>query len=130
MKIIDVTLTLFTWDGIPAVSYGPGIRMQAASSTLGLLALVTDSGLTGHAFLGGANRGAELEGRGLIDALKPLLMGQDALERERLYQSLWRRGRLTMIRAIQISSPSMRASSREPLSPQLTGAGHISRTPA
>jgi L-alanine-DL-glutamate epimerase-like enolase superfamily enzyme len=100
MKIIDVTLTLFTWDGIPPTLYGPNIRIPGGSSTLGLLAIVTDAGITGHAFFGGANRGAETEGRSLIDAFKPLLMGQDPLDRERLNQSLWRRGRLTLVRAI------------------------------
>ena len=57
MKIVDVTLTLFTWDGIPAVAYAPDIRIAAGDSTLGLLAIVTDEGITGHAFFGGANRG-------------------------------------------------------------------------
>jgi len=66
MKITDVTLTLFTWDGIPAVAYGPDIRIPQGSSTLGLLAIATDDGLTGHAFFGGANRGAQVEGRALI----------------------------------------------------------------
>ena len=84
MKITDVTLTLFTWDGIPAVAYGPNIRIPAGSSTLGLLAIFTDEGITGHAFFGGANRGAQIEGRALIDALKPQLLGQDPLDRERL----------------------------------------------
>jgi hypothetical protein len=41
MKIVDVTLTLFTWDGIPPIRYGPNIRMPGGSSTLGLLAIVT-----------------------------------------------------------------------------------------
>ena len=100
MKITDVTLTLFTWDGIPPVIYGPNIRMPGGSSTLGLLAIVTDSGVTGQAFFGGANRGAETEGRSLIDAFKPLLIGQDPLDRERLNQAMWRRGRLTLVRAI------------------------------
>jgi L-alanine-DL-glutamate epimerase-like enolase superfamily enzyme len=100
MKIVDVTLTLFRWDGIPSIAYGPNIRMQGGSSTLGLLAITTDDGIIGHSFFGGANRGAEVEGRSLIDALKPLLMGQDPLDRERLYQSMWRRGRLTLVRAI------------------------------
>ena len=31
MKIANVTLTLFTWDGIPPVSYGPNITMGSSS---------------------------------------------------------------------------------------------------
>ncbi|MGA2841084.1 MAG: enolase C-terminal domain-like protein [Steroidobacteraceae bacterium] len=100
MKIDDVALTLFRWDGIPPVVYGPNIRMPGGPSTLGLLAISTDDGATGHSFLGGATRGAELEGRALIETLKPLLMAQNPLDRERLNQRMWGRGRLTMVRAI------------------------------
>ena len=100
MKIVDVKLTLFRWEGVPPVSYGPNIRLSGGTSTLGLLAIVTDEGLTGHAFLGGATRDAEIEGLALIQTLKPLLLGQNPLDRERLYQRIWGRGRLTMVRAI------------------------------
>jgi L-alanine-DL-glutamate epimerase-like enolase superfamily enzyme len=100
VKIVDVKLTLFRWDGIPAVSYGINIRFPGGTSTLGLLAINTDEGVTGHAFLGGATRDAELEGRTLIQALKPLLLDQNPLDRERIYQRMWGRGRLTMVRAI------------------------------
>src|SRR5665213_3467406 len=95
MKIIDVTLTLFTWDGIPPVIYGPNIRLPGGFSTLGLLAMVTDAGITGHAFFGGANRGAEIEGRGLIDARNPRRGGQAPLAREPLNKAMGRRGRQT-----------------------------------
>jgi L-alanine-DL-glutamate epimerase-like enolase superfamily enzyme len=100
MKIVDVQLTLFTWNGIPAVNYGNNIRLAGGSSTLGLLEIKTDEGVTGHAFLGGAARDAEIEGLSLIKSLKPLLLGRDPLDRESLYQTLWGRGRLTMVRSI------------------------------
>ena len=48
MKIVDVTLTLFAWDDIPATQYGFHSKF-AGSSALGLLRLVTDQGLEGHA---------------------------------------------------------------------------------
>ncbi len=99
MKIADVTLTVFTWDGIPPVSYGPNITM-GSSSTLGLLAITTDEGVTGHAFLGAADRGAVFDGPQLIDRLKPVLMGHNPLDRERLNHRLWDRGRSTMTRSI------------------------------
>ena len=99
MKITDVTLTLFTWDGIPPVSYGPNIVL-ASASTLGLLAITTDAGLTGHAFLGAADRGADFDGRQLIDRLKPVVLGQNPLDRELLNQRLWGRGRSTLTRCI------------------------------
>jgi L-alanine-DL-glutamate epimerase-like enolase superfamily enzyme len=76
--------------------------MSRASGTsqLGLLAIETDDGVRGHAFLGSAMRGAHLDGQSLIQYLKPVLVGQDPLDRERLNQALWKRSRNTTFRAI------------------------------
>ena len=52
MKITDVTLTLFAWDDIPATTYGSHTGRFGGKSQLGLLRLITDQGLEGHAFLG------------------------------------------------------------------------------
>jgi L-alanine-DL-glutamate epimerase-like enolase superfamily enzyme len=100
MKITDVTLTLFAWGGIPATQYGQHTGRFGGQSQLGLLAIVTDEGVEGHAFLGSAMRGAHLDGESLIQYLKPVVLGQDPLERERLYQALWHRNRATTLRAI------------------------------
>ena len=100
MKITDVTLTLFAWDNIPATSYGAHTGRFSGASTLGLLAIATDQGITGHAFLGSAFNAADLDATGLIRNLKPVLMGQNALDRERLYQAMWKRVRTTTVRAI------------------------------
>ena len=100
MKITDLTLTLFAWDDIPATTYGRHTGKFQGSSELGLLKLHTDEGLAGHAFLGSASRGASNDAASLIKALKPLVMGQDPLERERLFQDLWSRNRNTTYRAI------------------------------
>ena len=51
MKIQDVTLTLFSWDDIPATSYGAHTGRFSGGSKLGLLAITTDQGL-GRAHLG------------------------------------------------------------------------------
>ena len=100
MKITDVTLTLFSWENIPATSYGAHTGKFSGSSKLGLLSIHTDEGITGHAFLGSAFYAADLDGPGLIRNLKPLLVGQDPLQRERLYQSMWKRVRTTTVRSI------------------------------
>jgi L-alanine-DL-glutamate epimerase-like enolase superfamily enzyme len=100
VKITDVTLTLFAWGGIPATQYGRHTGRFGGSSQLGLLAITTDQGLTGHAFLGSASRGAHLDGQSLIEVLKPIVMGQDPLDRERLYQGMVTRTRGTTLRAI------------------------------
>ncbi len=100
MKITDVTLTLFAWDNIPATSYGRHSARPTGNSDLGLLAVSTDEGITGHAFLGTSSNPASLDGPGLIRFLKPTLMGQDPLDRERLNIALWGRARAASIRSI------------------------------
>ena len=100
MKITDLTLTLFAWDEIPATTYGRHTGTFSGSSQLGLVAVDTDAGLRGHAFLGSAMRGAHLDGQSLVQFLKPLVLGQDPLDRERLYQAMWRKNRQTTLRAI------------------------------
>jgi L-alanine-DL-glutamate epimerase-like enolase superfamily enzyme len=100
VKITDVDLTLFAWDDIPATVYGPLTGAFGGRSQLGLLAVRTDAGIAGHAFLGTAMRGANLDAESLIVTLKPLVMGQDPFDRERLYQAMVRRLRSTTLRAL------------------------------
>ena len=63
----------------------------------------TDTGVEGHAFLGSAMRGAHLDAASLIEVLKPIVLGQDPLDRERLYHALWQRSRSTT--AARASAP-------------------------
>ena len=100
MKITDLTLTLFSWDDIPATRYGQHTGAFSGSSQLGLLTIDTDAGLSGHAFLGSSSRGAQMDGESLIHYLKPIVMGSDPLERERLYGAMYRKARMTTLRAI------------------------------
>src|SRR5260370_25040703 len=100
MKITDVTLTLFSWESIPSTIYGHHTARPTGQSDLGLLAITTDDGLVGNAFLGTSSNPASLDGPGLIRFLKPVLMGQDALDRERLNRLMWRRARAATVRAI------------------------------
>jgi L-alanine-DL-glutamate epimerase-like enolase superfamily enzyme len=100
MQITDVTLTLFAWDDIPATTYGRHTGRFSGTSQLGLVTLTTDGGVQGHAFLGSAQRGAHLDGQSLIQFLKPVVVGEDPLDRERLYQAMWQKSRQTTYRAI------------------------------
>jgi len=99
MKITDVTLTLFAWDDIPPTTYGAHSRFSG-SSALGLLRIITDEGLEGHAFLGSASNSAATDGQGLITHLKPMLMDRNPLHREALVQDLWKKQRACGVRAI------------------------------
>jgi L-alanine-DL-glutamate epimerase-like enolase superfamily enzyme len=87
MKIDDVSLTIFTWDNIPATTYHQG-ALASSASNLGLLRIRTDAGLEGHAFLGSATNPAAMDGPQLIRSLKPMLMGKDPLERERIHAGM------------------------------------------
>jgi L-alanine-DL-glutamate epimerase-like enolase superfamily enzyme len=100
MKITDVTLTLFAWDNIPPTSYGAHSGRFAGSSALGLLRLMTDQGIEGHAFLGSAMNPATSDGQALITHLKPVLLGKNPLDRERLNQEIWTRQRSAGVRPI------------------------------
>ncbi|HEY1229419.1 MAG TPA: mandelate racemase, partial [Ramlibacter sp.] len=100
MKITDVTLTLFAWDDIPATSYGAHTGKFSGASKLGLLKIETDEDVTGHAFLGSAFFPADSDGGSLVRVLKPLVLGQHPLDRERLYQAMFKRVRTTTVRCI------------------------------
>jgi len=100
VKITDVELTLFAWDGIPTTTYGRHTGRFAGASQLGLLTIRTDQGVEGHAFLGSAMRPATLDAQSLILALAPAVMGEDPLDRERLYQAMAQRIRTTTLRAL------------------------------
>ena len=87
MKIDDVSITIFGWENIPATIYHQGAT-AASGSNLGLLRIHTDAGLEGYAFLGSASNPAAMDGPQLIRSLKPMLMGQDPLQRERLHAGM------------------------------------------
>ena len=52
MKIIDLTLTLFKWEGIPVGLAKRHTGRIGGDSQIGLLAISTDEGIKGHSFLG------------------------------------------------------------------------------
>jgi len=90
MKITDVTVTLFKWENIPLKSYDAAVKMVTTHSDLGLVRIKTDEGLEGHGFLGLSLHPASLDAPHLVRFLKPKLMDQNPLDRERLYQNLSR----------------------------------------
>ena len=100
MKITDVSLTLFAWDSIPPTIYGHHTARPTGNSDLGLLRIVTDEGIEGNAFLGTSSNPASLDGPALIRFLKPIVLGEDPLDRERLNKLLWARARVATVRSI------------------------------
>jgi L-alanine-DL-glutamate epimerase-like enolase superfamily enzyme len=100
MKIRDVTVTLFGWDEIPPTRYSSRTARTVGKSQLGLVTITTDEGIEGHAFLGSAYAPADLDAPALVRVLKPALVGQDPLDRERLNHALWQRVRAASVRLI------------------------------
>lgn len=100
MKITDLTVTMFSWDNIPTAHYGDRNPIFSGRSEMGLVTLHTDEGVDGHAFLGSSFRGAALDVTSLVRHLKPAVIGQNPLDRERLHQALLRRIRATTYRAV------------------------------
>ena len=88
MKINDLTLTLFKWEGIPKQLTKWHTGPTGSTSRLALVTVSTDEGIEGHAFLGTSGRSAELDAKSLIHYLKPAVMGQNPLDRERLHEAM------------------------------------------
>ncbi len=100
MKVTDVTLTLFKWEGLPTLQYSPANPVITGASQLGLLRIETDEGITGESFLGASMRGAQVEAWSVMQFLKPVVMGRNPLDREAIYHDLMRRLRATTLRGI------------------------------
>ena len=101
MRITDVSITLWAWEGIPPTRYTKTIASAGSGSTeLGLLHIVADDGSDGYAFLGSALGSAAADAKALVGRLKPILMGEDPLARERIWQTMMRRTRGQLLRAI------------------------------
>ena len=91
---------MFEWRDLPAASYSDANPAAAAAPELGLVAIETDAGVTGHAFLGASFRSARLDVLSLTRHLKSAVIGQDPMDRERLWLALSKRIRATTYRCI------------------------------
>ncbi len=100
MRIRDVTVTLFGWHDIPPTRYHGRAPRAGGSSRLGLVRILTDEGVEGHAFLGSSYVPADLDAPILVRLLKPILIGRDPLDRERMNQDMWARVRAAPVRLI------------------------------
>ena len=78
MKITDVTITLFEWDGIPLTNYSAisgTLGNFGGKAMMGLVTVSTDDGVQGHSFLGTSSQGADFDAASLISIMKPRLRG-------------------------------------------------------
>ncbi|MEM7219414.1 MAG: enolase C-terminal domain-like protein [Pseudomonadota bacterium] len=89
MKIVDVAVTVWEWRDIPPTRYTLRVKSSGSRSThMGLVRIITDDGIEGHAFLGSALSPLGNDAELIVKRYKPLLLGQDPLARERIWQSM------------------------------------------
>jgi len=107
MRITDVTVILWEWKDIPPMRYTRTVASSKSRKTqMGLIRISTDEGVDGYAFMGSALGSAQDLAPFIIQALKPTLMGEDPLARERIWQTMMRRlrgQRLTAVSAVDVA---------------------------
>lgn len=107
MKITDVTVTLWEWRDIPPTRYTLTVTSSKKGKTqMGLVRISTDEGVDGYAFLGSSMASAKRDAPYIVQAMKPTLMGQNPLDREKIWQTFIRRmagQRMTTISAIDVA---------------------------
>ena len=107
MKITDVKITVWEWNDIPPTRYTLNVKSSGTRSThMALVKIITDEGIEGHAFLGNALSSLGNDANVIIDRFKPMLVGQDPLAREKIFQrmSTWAMGPiLRVIGAIDVA---------------------------
>jgi L-alanine-DL-glutamate epimerase-like enolase superfamily enzyme len=89
MKITDLTLRNVRWT-----------LSDGGNSTLGVVEITTDEGISGHSFLGTTWRGAGHDSPFLFEVIKPLILGRDALQIGGIWNDLFGSRREISIRAI------------------------------
>ena len=101
MRIEDVSVTLWEWRDIPATRYTTTVTSSSTHSTqMGLVHIVADDGSDGFAFLGSALGSGAGDSDTLVKRIKPMLIGEDPLARERLWQNMMRRTRGMLMRVV------------------------------
>ena len=91
MKITNVKVDLSSWETEPWKT-GVGAAFGGAVQ-LGVVTVETDAGISGHAFLGSSMVGAEHSARGLVEFVKPHLMGENPQDIGRLWWRMWKLNR-------------------------------------
>ncbi len=107
MRIADIKVTVWEWKDIPPTRYTLKAKSSGSGTAhMGLVRIITNDGLEGHAFLGSALSALGNDAKLIIDHYKPMLIGQDPLDRERIYQRMsgWAMGGiLRVIGAIDVA---------------------------
>ena len=100
MRITDVQVIVWEWRDIPPTRYTLKVRSAGSRSThMALVKIITDEGIEGHAFLGSALSALGNDAKLIVERYKPLLIGQNPLNRERIWQSMsnWAMGSIMRV---------------------------------
>ena len=92
MRITDVTVTLWLWEDIPPTRYTRAVASSVSrAAQMGLVRIDTDADIAGFAFIGSSYAPADRDAPFVVERLKPMLMGEDPLARERLWNAMMNR---------------------------------------
>lgn len=91
MRISNVRVELFNWTTEPWMT-GVGTTF-GDTRQLGVVTVETDEGVSGHAFLGSSRIGADHFAPGLIEFIKPLVMGRNPLDIGAIWAEMWKANR-------------------------------------
>ena len=91
MKISNVKADMFDWTTEPWKT-GGGTQF-GSTRQLGVVTVETDEGVSGNAFLGSSRMGADHMAPGLIQFIKPKILGQDPQNIGKIWWEMWKENR-------------------------------------
>ena len=107
MRITDVKVTVWEWKDIPPTRYTLKVKSSGTRTAhMALVRILTDEGVEGHAFLGSALSALGNDAKLVTERYKPMLVGQDPLAREKIWQQMagWAMGgTMRIIGAIDVA---------------------------
>jgi L-alanine-DL-glutamate epimerase-like enolase superfamily enzyme len=98
MKITNIKVDLFNWTS-EAWKTGVGTSF-GKTQQLGVVTVETDEGISGNAFLGSSRIGADHFTPGLIEFIKPRLLGKNPQDIGTLWWDMWKQNRSVSTYAI------------------------------
>ena len=91
MKITNVKVEMFNWKSEPWMT-GVGTTF-GDTRQLGIVTVETDEGVSGNAFLGSSRMGANHFAPGLIEFIKPIVMGRNPQDIGAIWWDMWKMNR-------------------------------------
>jgi L-alanine-DL-glutamate epimerase-like enolase superfamily enzyme len=91
MKVTNIKVDMFNWRS-EAWKTGVGTTF-GDTRQLGIVTVETDDGISGNAFLGSSRMGADHFVRGLIEFIKPLVVGRDPQDIGSIWWDMWKMNR-------------------------------------